>query len=237
MTMNVLQTMAEIDTARARLVERGLSALSPWPRELLRKLRLDRSPSVGDRVKSWDILKTVDFIAKHLPKQAAILDIGAYASEILVALHRLDYRSLTGVDLNPRVKRMLYADSIRYEVADFLQTPFAAASFDAITSISVIEHGFRSSALLSEATRLLRPGGYFIASFDYWPQKLDTSGIQFFGMDWIIFSDADIRQFIAQAAEHGLAPLGPIDSNASERPISCAGKSYTFGWLVLQKQA
>ena len=130
-----------------------------------------RGVTVGDVIKSWDVLKTANFLRDRLPPETPVLDIGAYASEILSVLHRMKYSNLTGVDLNPRIKEMPFADHIRYEVADFMATPFPDGSFGAITAISVIEHGFQSERLLREISRLLRPGGYFIASFDYWPEK------------------------------------------------------------------
>jgi SAM-dependent methyltransferase len=116
-----------------------------------------------------------------------------------------------------------------------MQTPFADATFKAITSISVIEHGFDAQALLKEMSRLLQPGGYFIASFDYWPEKIDTTGIEFFGMDWLIFSRQEVADFIGQAAEYGLVPDGELHYAGQETPIECAGKKYTFGWLALKK--
>ena len=76
-------------------------------------------------------------------------------------LSRLNYRNLTGVDLNPKLVRMPEPDKVRYLVSDFLATPFADASFDAISAISVIEHGFQCDRLLGEISRLLKPAGYF----------------------------------------------------------------------------
>lgn len=237
MGMAVLQNEGQIDKARKELVRRNLSTLDSPLRNLLRRVGLDRSPGVGDHVKSWDVLRTVEFLEERVPKDKAIVDIGAYASEILIALHRLGYRKLVGVDLNPRLREMQHADVIRYEISDFLRTPFPDASFDAITSISVIEHGFQADRLLHETSRLLRPGGYFIASFDYWPEKIDTTGTRFFDMDWIIFSKADMKTFIDAARPYGLAPAGSMAMDAAEKPIECGGKKYTFGWLALQKVA
>jgi SAM-dependent methyltransferase len=237
MVMAVLQDKGQIEKARQELVRRHLSALDSPIRTLLRRVRLDGSPAIGDQVKSWDVLQTVEFIEKHVPKQGSVLDIGAYASEILIALHRLGFSNLAGVDLNPRLRQMRHADVIRYEISDFLQTPFADGSFDAITSISVIEHGFQGDRLLRETSRLLRPGGHFIASFDYWPEKIDTSGTNFFDMDWIIFSRADMSLFIEDAKRYGMAPAGPLAMDAMQKTIDCGGKQYTFGWLALRKVA
>jgi hypothetical protein len=84
-------------------------------------------------------------------------------------------------------------------------------------------------------SRLLRPGGYFIASFDFWPDKIDTADTTLFGMSWTIFSNTDVRNFIEDARRFGLTPTSEIVMDAVERPIFCAGKQYTFGWIALQK--
>ena len=78
-------------------------------------------------------------------------------------------------------------------------------------------------------SRLLQVGGYFIASFDYWPDKIDTSGTKFFGMEWLIFSRNDVADFIKQAAYYGLKPFGELNFESQEAPIECGGKKYTFG--------
>lgn len=235
MTMSVLQHKAQIASARAKLGRRGLSALDSPVYRTLSRLRLRSRPVIGDRVKSWDVLNSVEFIERNVPKGGAILDIGAYASEILSVLFRLGYRDLTGVDLNPQLKKSPHAEFIRYEVCNFMQTPFADAMFDAMTSISVIEHGLESERLLREASRLLKPGGFFIASFDYWPEKIDTRGQQFFGLDWLIFSAEDVKAFVSEARSFGLSPYGPMNLDAAEQPIECGSHRYTFGWLVLRK--
>jgi SAM-dependent methyltransferase len=235
MTIKVLQNKALIGTARAELDRRGLSTLHGDATSWLHRFSIGRRVHVGDRVKSWDILETLRFVEANLPKTAPILDIGAFASEIPVALHRLGYAQLHAIDLNPRLLQMPHADQIHYCVGNFMATPYADRSMAAITAISVIEHGFDGPKLLREVARLLQSGGYFIASFDYWPEKIDTAGVTFFDMDWLIFSREDVMAFCRSAADHGLHPVGELSFEAGERAISCGGKRYTFAWLVLQR--
>jgi SAM-dependent methyltransferase len=235
MSFDVLKSRTAIQEARRELRRRKLSFASPWWKRFACKIGISSIINVGDELKSWDVLKSVRFIEKNVPKHASILDIGAFASELPCILHSLQYSDLVGIDLDPKIKKMPYADSVRYEVTDFMQTPFESESFDVITAISVIEHGFDGQLLLKELSRLLRPRGYFVASFDYWPDKVDTSGISIFGMSWTVFSSQEVSAFVREAAEWGLFPNGEMDLSGSEKAISCANKDYTFAWLVLQK--
>jgi SAM-dependent methyltransferase len=237
MGVEVLKSQADIDNARNELRRRRLSfARSRWLR-LAREIALSRAINVGDELKSWDVLKTMDFIERTLSRDAPILDLGAFASELPCILHKLGYLDVAGVDLNPRIKKMPYADKVHYEVANFLHTPFKSESFQAITAISVIEHGFNSELLLKEVSRLLRPGGFFIASFDYWPDKVDTRDSPIFGMDWKIFSALEVQQFLHDAIDYELSPHGEVDLAGGDPAIHFAQKNYTFAWLALQKIA
>lgn len=235
--MKVLQDKLQISKARQELINKGVSLVDSPLRSLMRKLGLVRGMAIGDMVKSWDVLSTVNFLEGHVQKNEPILDIGCYASEVIVALHKLGYSNLTGADLNHTLQKMPYQDYIRYEITDFMHTKFEDASFKAITSISVIEHGFDGQSLLKEMSRLLKPSGYFIASFDYWPEKIDTAGIKYFGMDWKIFSKDEISNFITEAAGYGLFPVGEMMYGGKDKPIDCGGKQYTFAWLALTKSA
>jgi SAM-dependent methyltransferase len=236
MSFEVLESRARIEQARHELRRRGLSFTNSWWQQLSRRVGVSSRVGVGDYLKSWDVLKTTSFIEKNVSSSDPILDIGAFASELLYVLHHLHYSNLTGIDLNPDIKKMAYGDRVRYEVSDFMHTSFEASSFAAITAMSVIEHGFNGNVLLSEVSRLLRPRGYFIASFDYWPEKVDTTGISFFGMDWKIFSKQEVQAFLDEAAGYTLYPHGEVDLGGREKPISSANKDYTFAWLVLQKR-
>lgn len=236
MSLEVLQNKSQIINAREEMIRKGASLVDSHLRSLMRRLGLVRGVKVGDMVKSWDVLSTVNFLDRHVKKDESILDIGCYASEVIVALHKLGYSDLTGADLNPNIKKMPYQNAIQYEITDFMHTKFKDAAFQTITSISVIEHGFVGTALLKEISRLLKPSGYFIASFDYWPEKIDTTDTKFFGMDWKIFSKDEIGNFIAEAAAYGLFPVGKMIYRGKDKVINCGGKQYTFALMVLEKR-
>ena len=236
MSMEVLENLSQIKKSRAELKRLGVSQVVPPVARFFNRLRSSDFVSVGDQIKSWDVLRTFQFLEEFASKEAAILDIGCYASEILMALHQSGYTRLVGADLSPDIKHLPHQDEISFEVTDFMNTPFPDESFSAITSISVIEHGFNQARLLREMSRLLAPGGYFIASFDYWPDKIDTTGVKFFNIEWTIFSKSEIDAFVTAAASYNLFPVGDMKHAAVERPIKCGGKEYTFGWMVLRKK-
>lgn len=233
--LEVLQAKSQIGEARRVMAQRGLSTLEGAISKFLRRFGLASGLSVGDYIKSWDVLKTLDFIESHLPRDAAILDLGAFCSEVPVALGRMGYTRVHGIDLNPALKSMPDSDKIKYDIGNFMSTPYSDASFDAVTSISVIEHGYEPERLFSEVARLLRPGGYFIASFDYWPDKIDIGGTTFFDMSWLIFSKGDVEAMLEIANRHGLRPVGALQPAAKEQAVHCIGFDYTFAWLALQK--
>ena len=237
MGVEVLQSASEIDHARTELNRRGLFSLTSPSRgqRILQKVGLVKGIAVGDYRKSWDVLRTATFITARVQRNAPILDVGAYASELLCVLHRLGYTNLTGIDVNPHVRRMPYAGAIRYEVSDIMHTSFQKESFEIITAISVIEHGFNTQALLAEISRFLRPGGYFIASFDYWPVKVETTGIRLFGTTWTVFSQQEVLALLDQAREYHLTPNGEITLTAREQTIHYADRNYTFAWMALRK--
>jgi len=232
----VLQSADENVEARRVLERRGLSMIrTDWLGRLGRLVGID-AMSIGDRRKSWDVLKTAEFLESRLPKNAAIIDFGAFHSETTGILSRMGFTNLHGVDLNPSVVSGPYRDRIRYIVGDFLATTFAPSSFAAITAISAIEHGHAIDSLLSEVARLLAPGGYFVASTDYWPEKIDTTGIRIFDMDWTIFSAPELGALFDGARARGLVPVGALDYGSGSPVIEFAGKHYTFAWFALQKQ-
>ncbi|HEY0141999.1 MAG TPA: class I SAM-dependent methyltransferase [Thermoanaerobaculia bacterium] len=238
MSVKILQSIEQNRAAREEMSRAGISY---WPRRaprtLLNRLLLRRAIPVGDSRKSWDVLETVRLLEARLPKDAPIIDLGAYASEVLCSLHQAGFTRLSGIDLDPGIVRMPFHEQIQYVVGDMMKVPFEDHSFAAVTSISAIEHGLQLRPLLAEVSRLLRAGGLFIASTDYWPAKIDTTGIRMYDLEWKIFSREEIEQLLAVAAEYGLEPIGELSFEADERPITAAGKHFTFAWMALEKRA
>lgn len=235
--LKVLQSMQEVERARALLEQRSLSFLIP-PRApgLLDRFRAPHI-AVGDTLKSWDVSLIAQTIDAHVSKDDHVLDMGAFGSEILLVLQAMGFRKLTGVDLNPLVRQMPMADRINYTVCDFNRTPFPSGSMGAITSVSAIEHGNSTGPLLQEVSRLLKVGGIFAGSTDYWPEKIATDGIEMFGLSWTIYSRQEMQDFFKAAADVGLEPLGECEFNASGRPVHCADRDYTFAAFFLRKRA
>jgi SAM-dependent methyltransferase len=235
--LQVLQSQQHIDYARQQMVTKNISVVESFAGKIARKLHLSNHLPVGDVIKSWDVLTSVMAIEQRHNKDSRILDIGAYCSEVPVALSLMGYKKVHAIDLNPDIKQMPCNDSVAYAVGNFMQTPYPDAHFDVLTAISVIEHGYLPEQLFAEISRLLKPGGEFMASFDYWPEKINTGNTTFFGMSWLIFSKQDVDEMLRIAAHHGLEPVGSLDFEANQHPIECLGFDYTFAWLNLRKKS
>lgn len=77
-------------------------------------------------------------------------------------------KSVVGYDLSDETIREAAAtfqgDRLDFRVADVTRLPVASGEFDAYVSFETLEHVPEPGALLSEARRVLRPGGTFICS-------------------------------------------------------------------------
>jgi SAM-dependent methyltransferase len=228
---DVLLEQRQIAEADRELKRRGLVDAATGNRIKDRVFRLvHRLPDPALVLKTWDVQRALDAFADRLEKSDPILDIGCFACDILPALKRLGFENLSGIDLNPAVLEMPYAGEIEYAVGDLLSTPWPDGHFAGITAISVIEHGVPDEELCREVSRLLRPGGVFIFTTDYWPEKIVTTE-RIFDLDWRIFDAAEIEALVAVAAAHNLHPASDPGRRIRRprRPaIHFEGKDYTF---------
>jgi SAM-dependent methyltransferase len=219
-----LRTDLEIESSIARLAELGL----PEHRFV--------------RAKSWDLALAIDAVKAFVPLDGRILDAGASVSPILEDLARLGYRDLWAVDLRgsrrQALRRVLTRSPIRFRREDLMRTSFPDQTFDAITCLSVIEHGVDLGRYMREAARLLRQGGVLFTSTDYWCEPIDTRGIYPYGPslgEMRIFGPDDIRHLVELGAEAGLVPIEPLDLDCQAPLVEWFGRRYTFVTLLLRR--
>lgn len=209
----------------------------------LRRLGLTPHPDVP--AKSWDMALALETIVRDIPMQGRILDVGARWSPIIERLELLGYRDIWACDLERSwrddLRRFTRRSKVRFRQADLTDTGLPSASFDGITSMSVIEHGVDPDAYFAEMARLLRPGGLLITSTDFWCEPVPTDGIYPYGPRFgqmRVFGPDDIRQFVEMAGRAGLRFDGELDLRCEERVVTWqrVGRSYTFTYFELRRE-
>ncbi len=188
--------------------------------------------------KNWDHLAAVTTILANTDRSARILDAGAEIySNVLPALFLYGYRELYGINLSFTAPTR--RGPIRYIPGDLTRTAFPDAHFDAITCLSVIEHGVPLENYFREMYRLLKPGGLLITSTDYYPTPIDTRGQFAHGTPIKIFSKPEIQAALDLAKSVGFALTGEVNLDCAEKPIRWEqyGLEYTFVMFTLRKPA
>lgn len=201
--------------------------------EEVRRLRL---PPCEDPEKNWDTLAALRAVLERTTRASRILDAGAETySRILPWLYLYGYRQLVGNNLV--FSRTAYRGPIRYQPGDLTRSGFDDASFDAVTCLSVIEHGVALEAYFGEMARILRPGGLLVTSTDYFETATDTRGLSAYGVPIRIFTKADLEAALQLAARFGLLLEKPVDFTCRDRVVRWAEHdlSYTFIVFALVK--
>jgi SAM-dependent methyltransferase len=214
---SVLKTSRDVELAKTEVAACGL-------------------PPHPDDPKNWDLLISLGLILERFPHRARVLDAGATQySRLLPWLYLYGFRRLQGIDLV--YKQPIQAGPIRYEQMDLTRTRFRDRSFDAITCLSVIEHGVDPEAYLREMSRLLAPGGLLLTSTDFWCEQLDLGGKSAYGVPVKIFLPSEIEQLVAVAGRCGLRSTGELDLRCVEKAVDWKpmGLQYTFVNVVLEK--
>ena len=179
--------------------------------EQVEKLKL---PLFSDKQKNWDSLAALSTILKRTNINSNILDAGSELySMILPWLFMYGYKNLTGINIvfDYPVKRGM----IRYRHGDITKTNFTKNSFDAISCLSVIEHGVDLHAYFKEMSRILKQDGVLITSTDYFDSPIDTENLNAYGKPIHIFSKSEIIIAIEIAREYNLELTGPVDLNCN----------------------
>ena len=212
-----------------------LASRAQWQRAVAecRRLRLPLHP---DRPKNWDALGVVATVLDTVGAGASVLDAGgARYSSVLPWLRLYGCSDLVAnnLEFGADARR----DGVLFRYGDITATDFADGRFDAVTCMSVIEHGVPVPAFLAESARILRPGGVLVVSTDYDQEPPDTTGHRAYGRQVHIFSPAEIRALVAAAADYGLTLRGTLALEHPERPVhwSRTGLDYTFIRLAFDR--
>jgi len=244
-------------TARLRRRQRAVPDLVPPTAVLQRRAdwqaavvhaRSRGLPLHRDRPKNWDAIGAVGAILGHVPPSEwpalRVMDAGsARYSPILPWLRLYGLGDAPGVliGLNIEFGRERVYDGVRFNHGDVTRTRLPSGSLDAITCMSVIEHGLPIPAFLAESVRLLRPGGLLTISTDYDRQPPRTEGLSAYGSPVRIFGPDDIRALVAEADRVGLRLVGELDNEDltnPERPVHWkrVDLDYTFILLTFERQ-
>lgn len=188
--------------------------------------------------KNWDSLAALDLILKSTGKDARIFDAGGELySMILPWLFMYGYRNLSAGNLV--FQKPIKKGSIIYHHSDITKTGFDPAAYDAITCLSVIEHGVNLESYFCEMSRILKPGGVLITSTDYFETKVDTRGQMAYGVPIHIFTREEIVEALEIASRFGLSLMGSLDLSTVEKVVDWNryGLNFTYIIFSLRKTA
>ena len=109
--------------------------------------------------------KTAEVTARHVSREARVLDAGAGTGMAGEALSKLGYRNLVAMDLSQGMleearRKRVYWELHRMRMGDPLD--FASDSFDAVVCVGALLSGHAPASSLDELVRITRPGGHVI---------------------------------------------------------------------------
>lgn len=221
-----------------------LQSTAEWQRALA-EVKALRLPPHRDLPKNWDALGAVAAVvslADDGTRSARVVDAGsARYSSVLPWLRLYGFGdapgSLTGTNLE--FAGLVRRDGVDFRYGDVTATDFAAGSLDAITCMSVVEHGVPLEPFLAESARVLRQGGVLVVSTDFSHDPVETAGHMAYGAEVHIFTPEEIRAFVAAADAVGLELVGDLgEMTHPERPVHWkrVALDYTFILLTFRKR-
>lgn len=148
------------DRERAEEVVRARELARGWADSVAGRMELHYSPG-----RTWEATARALI---ELLELGDVLDI-ASGDGVLAELLAHHARSVTCADISDAVldagrRRLSTYSNVRFERADMHALPFAAASFDVVFCMHALTYASRPVDVLSEAARVLRPGGVLLVA-------------------------------------------------------------------------
>ena len=143
------------------------------------------------------------WIASKLPSSCKILDMGCGAGFLTRELSNLGHQ-VVGVDLSEESLKIACKldPKTTYLRADVTAVPFESKSFDAVSAMDLLEHVENPTAVIQEASRLLKPGGLFF--FHTFNRTFLSWLIVIKGVEWCVKNappDMHIHRLFIKPAE------------------------------------
>ncbi len=163
--------------------------------------------------------------------RSAVLDAGCGSGWMAFAVAGLGAGAVHGVDLDvagqaapeerERMRLALAADrSVELENGDLARLGFPDASFDAVYSVSVVEHLVDVPEVFAELRRVLRPGGVAHHGIDLWHGP--AGGHSLFALDapWghVRLGVDELERYVATLRPHELADAVAFLDHGVQRP-------------------
>lgn len=176
----------------------GLVYLDPRPDErlLAEYYPEDYSPfksgtGLVDRVKEALRRQEARKIAKLLPKNGSVLEVGCAVGDLLVPLRDDQGMAVEGIEMSPHaVKAARERHGLTVHAGTVFDAPCHSEAFDAVVMRHVVEHFPSARLAMERAARFLRPGGYiFITTPNH-----DSLDRRIFGRFWY---DYDVPRHMA----------------------------------------
>lgn len=196
----------------------------------------------SDVQKDWDSLKALFYLFTKTEPSAKILDAGGgIHSPVLNALSSYGYENLYAcdiVDVNSTPER--FSNKIKFSIQSIENTNYPDRFFNAVTCLSVIEHGVDHRNFFAEMSRIMEKEGLLIITADYWPDYVDCTGIFPYGPnnpEMKVYQAGEIEELVQMGKEFGFQLCSPLMLHSDEKAVRWddVDREYTFIFLAMVK--
>ncbi len=123
--------------------------------------------------------RAVEYVAKHVPTLASVLDAGAGTGLVGELLSKRGYKILTAMDLSQGMldvaaKKGVYQELRQMAMGEPLDLP--TDGYDAVVCVGVLTVGHAPAHSLDELVRVTKPGGHIV--FSMRPDVYENDGFK-----------------------------------------------------------